>query len=590
MRNPLKLALFLLCMGTVISLGAQGIEHPKVKWKLKTDGPVRGTATIADHTIYFGSADGHIYAVDKDNGFLKWKYATHSPHAGSPYIVGSSLFISGRDNVLYHMNKNTGELKWSFKMGQDIVDHHAGWDYFNPQPVVYENLVIIGSGDSFLYAIDLESGTLKWKYKTDGRIRATALLYDDKIFQPSNDGFVYVIHATTGKLSWKFATDGARYDQETFNFDRTSIFAKPLIKDDVLLLACRDGNVYAIDLKLRKEKWRFSYGTTWAMSTAIDGNTVFVGWSTNNLFCALDFETGKEKWQFKSGAHVYTKGLIVEDAIYIGGADGNIYKLDKENGQMFWKYPIGREIFSSLLYDSNTLFFGGDDGTFYALEDKKGTSFKAVYQPSDIEGNAKYLVANEKITPYLVERSFNHLDTEQKLVTFVKDRLEDKNPSVIVFSLPLIPKNLLGKDPATGWIRKYLESGGKIVWPMGDTPNFYEPDENGNFKRDASTGIALLDVEYILKTDSGSYYSKTTQEGKNMGLPAWIKSTGAVIASKHGIIPLAVDEFGQIHCWMKRFNERSYSGFIALRSWGFNTPIREDDLKLLYKVASYGLE
>ncbi|MEP4948289.1 MAG: PQQ-binding-like beta-propeller repeat protein, partial [Flavobacteriaceae bacterium] len=526
----------------------------------------------------------------KNNGELQWKYRTEAVHTGAPTILDSSLFIAGRDGILHHINKNNGQLVWKFKMGKDLEDYSSGWDYFMPKPTIYNNMVLIGCGDGFIYALNIDSGALEWKYKTQGRIRATALVHENRIYQPSNDGYLYVLNAKTGEFLWKFETDGARYDPKAFRFDRSSIFATPLIKNNVLILGSRDGNVYAIDLKSQKEKWRFSYGTTWAMSTSIAHNTLFVGWSTNNLFCALDLATGEEKWRFKSKSHIYTTALITKNGVYTGGADGRILKLDKETGEILWEYEIGKEIFSSLISDSETLYFGSDNGYFYALEEVDGDTFKAVYEPKEFNGREKYLISDKKITPFLVEHSFEHLDTKEKLTSFIESRIMDELPSVVVFNFSLIPNNLVGTSPSQGLIRKYLEKGGKIIWLYGDVPNFYELNEKGSFKRDASIGKALLGVSYRLVLDTGNYYSVTTQQGLNMGIPNWLKTTGSSVNVNGDVVPLAYDEFGNVHCWMKQFSTKPHSGFIALRSWGYNTPIEEDNLDLIEKVASYGLD
>jgi hypothetical protein len=96
-------------------------------------------------------------------------------------------------------------------------------------------------------------------------------------------------------------------------------------------------------------------------------------------------------------------------------------------------------------------------------------------------------------------------------------------------------------------------------------------------------------VEYLLPGDSGNYISVSTPEGRNMGLPYRLKTTGSVI-SPEGIIPLAHDEFGRVNCWMKKFNDRPGSGFVSCRSWSWNVPIQEEDLELIFGLATYGLQ
>ena len=57
-------------------LSAEGIASPRTKWAFQTEGPIRGGAVVSGDTVYFGSADGNLYAVDKADGRLRWSFAT----------------------------------------------------------------------------------------------------------------------------------------------------------------------------------------------------------------------------------------------------------------------------------------------------------------------------------------------------------------------------------------------------------------------------------------------------------------------------------------------------------------------------------
>lgn len=586
--KPLALLCFSLLITTSqLGWANQEIETPKVKWRFKTEGAIRAAAVVSGNKVYFGSSDGLLYCLNKMTGDLLWKYQTKGALTGAPALAGTSVYIAGRDNFVYHLDSGSGILKWKFEMQSGLPDYHAGWDYFSPAPIVHEHKVFIGSADGNLYALNSTNGEMIWKFKTGGRIRATALVDQGVIYQPSNDGYVYALDANSGDLLWKFETMGALYNPEEFSFDRSSIFAQPLIKDQVLVLASRDGNTYAVDVRTQKKLWNFSYGTTWAMSAALSDETIFVGWSTNNLFCALDLRTGQEKWQFKGGAHFYGTALTLNKSVYTGSADGKVYRLDKATGRKVWEYSIGSEIHTSLVHDDSILYFGSDNGFFYALEDGEAAQL-TVYHPSRIEGNAKYLVVDEKISPYLREKGFEVLDEESRLQEFIKARIRDQKPSVIVFAFPVIPEDIIGRDPEKGMMREYLTSGGKVVW-MGDVPNYYRQVEEGVFIRDATAGSRLLGVEYLQPSESGNYYFKTTQVGLNWGFPSWLKTTGSVV-SDIGIIPFGYDEFGRVNSWMKKFHPRAGSGFISCRTWSWNVPIKKEDLEFIYQLAIHELE
>lgn len=67
--NPRMLACLTVLLGT--SFGASASDqaaHVRIEWAVQSDGPVRSAAVIAGDTLYFGSADGFVYAVAKRAG------------------------------------------------------------------------------------------------------------------------------------------------------------------------------------------------------------------------------------------------------------------------------------------------------------------------------------------------------------------------------------------------------------------------------------------------------------------------------------------------------------------------------------------
>ena len=54
-------------------------QFHRVKWKFPTGARVVGSPVMQDKTIYFGSDDGNVYAVDVESGRQIWKTATRGP-------------------------------------------------------------------------------------------------------------------------------------------------------------------------------------------------------------------------------------------------------------------------------------------------------------------------------------------------------------------------------------------------------------------------------------------------------------------------------------------------------------------------------
>ena len=72
------------------------------KWARDVNGIVSSAAVAADGTVYVGSLDANLYALDGGTGEIKWKYATGDKMC-TPPLVGpdGTVFIGSLDGWLY---------------------------------------------------------------------------------------------------------------------------------------------------------------------------------------------------------------------------------------------------------------------------------------------------------------------------------------------------------------------------------------------------------------------------------------------------------------------------------------------------------
>jgi outer membrane protein assembly factor BamB len=570
-----------------VDAGAE-IVHPRISWTFQSEGPIRGSPIIADDALYFGSADGFVYSVEKSSGRLRWKFQTGGSIAGAPAISGTTLIVAGRGEIAHALDTGDGSPRWSFRM-QPTLATPTEWNYFTAPPVISGDQVFLPSGDGHLYCLDLATGSMRWSFRTGDSLRAAPLVADGIVYQPSGDDHVYALSAVDGRLIWKFATAGVGYDLSK-GFIRSDIFTRPSLENGLLVIGSRDGNVYAIDAGSGAAKWTFSHGSTWAMSTAVDAGTVYAGWSTNNKLNALDLSTGAKKWEFDAGAHTYTKAVVAGDTVYWGSADGKVRAFDKHSGIARWTYPVGSDVYSSPVHENGTLYFGVDDGRLIAVAEGGAAVHKALYLPAEVPSAIRGFIVDPGVEPYLTQRGYQRLDSPDALARWLAARMKSEARSVVVFGFAQIPPDVIGADPSRGPLRRYLESGGKVVWPWG-LPNKVTFTTRGEFAAyDPGVATRLLGLEFLEFEDSGNYFSRATQAGRNWGLPAWLKTTFASLENDRQVTVLATDELGRTSAFVKSFHSRPGSGWVTFRPSGFNVPITETELESLERVATYTLE
>ena len=140
-----------------------------------------------DGTIYVGSSDSSLYAVNPD-GTLKWRYLTGERRVRSSAAIGSdgTVYFGSDDNYLYALNPDS-TLKWRYQTGGNV---HAS------PAIGSDGTVYFGSDDDYLYALN-PNGSLKWRYRAGTDIKSSPTIGPDgTIYFTSEDGYLYALKGT----------------------------------------------------------------------------------------------------------------------------------------------------------------------------------------------------------------------------------------------------------------------------------------------------------------------------------------------------------------------------------------------------------
>jgi eukaryotic-like serine/threonine-protein kinase len=393
-------------------------QFTKVKWQFRTNGQILSSPAVTSDTVYIGSSDHFLYALDRNTGVEKWKFKTDGRITSSPAVAGGAVYFTSYDGNAYGVDASTGSQKWKFALPGErrfAATHLHGsapngetmpdpFDFYLSSPVVVNGVVYLGSGDTNVYALEAATGQLKWKFKTGDVVHASPAVSDGKLFVGSWDSFFYALDAATGKEIWRFKTGE---DHEIHN--QVGIQSSAAIADGIVYFGCRDSNFYAVDTATGKERWRFNNKGSWVIgSPAVAGGKVYFGTSDTALFYALDAKSGAKI--FSLGFHgwpLFSSPAIAGDDAYLGSHEGKIFAIDLKTQKLAWTFatdgskkngaaytkPDGTTnyelAFTDFFYDDmvsgvqklmtvgavlsspvvadGTIYFGSADGNLYAL-------------------------------------------------------------------------------------------------------------------------------------------------------------------------------------------------------------------------------
>ena len=107
-------------------------------------------------TVYVGSRDETLYAVDAATGSQEWAFTQPSSLVrSSPTVVDGTVYVGSWDDTLYAVDAATGNQEWAFTQPSVGV-----WS----SPTVADGTVYVGSYDDTLYAVDAATGSQEWAF------------------------------------------------------------------------------------------------------------------------------------------------------------------------------------------------------------------------------------------------------------------------------------------------------------------------------------------------------------------------------------------------------------------------------------------
>ena len=327
------------------------------------------TLSSDGRTMYVGSLDEHLHAIDTRTGQMIWKYKTGGSINSSPALSpdGQFVYVGSNDHFLHAVSAATGKKKWAYETGNWVwssptvssdgaavfvgsldqkmhcVNDHDGSKNFtydtadqiwsSPVLSLNENVLYWGSNDKYVHATDLwtihfkqEGGErqkrfYKWKYLTDGGIYSSPCLGPEGkvLYVGSFDKYLHAITTADGLGHWKFLTQGEIYSSPTVSPDGLTVY-----------ICSKDTYIYAVNAVDGTQKWKFKTNGPIVSSPALsaDGRTLYVG-SSDSIIYVLNTAGGSQKWVYHTltGYFVDSSPAVRQNWIYVGSSDSAVYAI-----------------------------------------------------------------------------------------------------------------------------------------------------------------------------------------------------------------------------------------------------------------------
>jgi outer membrane protein assembly factor BamB len=177
----------------------------RTKWRWNT-APIESSPLLIGDTLYVGSWDHGVYAINAKNGRRRWRFgADEQVNTSAAYWKGT-IYIASDGGTLYALNARTGRLRW--KAGD-------AREFYYATPTIAYGRVYIGSTDGTMYVYGAKTGRLLWARPLGSYVYGAAAVWKRKVYVGTYDGFLYALDAGTGDVKWKIDTPGAVHSAPT---------------------------------------------------------------------------------------------------------------------------------------------------------------------------------------------------------------------------------------------------------------------------------------------------------------------------------------------------------------------------------------
>lgn len=342
---------------------------------------------VAYGKVFAASRDGIVVAIDPETGKVIWEkdfanydnyslkkallwYSNRAVSAkisGGLSVAYQSVFFGTEDGYVYALEEASGELKWKVGVKGEVIS----------APAVDGGVVLVNTTSGHLIALNPENGQQKWMTESDVpplTLRGVSAPAADSggalVGTPS--GKLQVSILETGLVAWETqiaSPSGATELERIVDID-----VKPLVFGGNVFVISYNGTLSAVELRTGQVVWTREYGSY--RNISIDGNRLFVVDAKSNLY-AIDRRSGVELW-----SNVTLKDRNITSAtphgnhVVVGDKYGFVHWFTQDEGKLVAQLEVGNDdedeaIFTGPVSDGNTLYVKTREGKLAAITQEK---------------------------------------------------------------------------------------------------------------------------------------------------------------------------------------------------------------------------
>lgn len=279
-------------------------------------------------------------------------------------VLDDLLMVQTDKGQIHSLDAETGRVHWNVVIGEGNSETYP--------PAITPKFVYVVSADT-LAALDRETGGIVWTRELPGLATSGPGANDDYVYVQLSDHRIYAVAVkdefqrkyTARPVAWYLQADGALENP-------------PIVLKDRLALMTSAGTLYALPLDSRKLFYRFFTRSRNSAPLATLGSLLYVATTDYDLF-AIDLKTGRLKWRFPSGFPIHSKPIPFVDDVYVTPTGAGLYALSNENGRAQWYNPHAKRL---IAVSQSHVYAADRINRFMILSRKEGNELASWLAPA----------------------------------------------------------------------------------------------------------------------------------------------------------------------------------------------------------------
>jgi len=145
---------------------------------------------VHDNTVYIGSFDRYLYAVDAIDGSLRWKFMGENWFWAKPVAYNNTVYAGSLDGKVYALDVRNADKVAEFNLESPI----------SSSPVMVNSSIIFATQEGAIYTLDTGRNELKRLADIEAEVYGPLCASEGVVYIHTQDLTLHRVNANTGAI------------------------------------------------------------------------------------------------------------------------------------------------------------------------------------------------------------------------------------------------------------------------------------------------------------------------------------------------------------------------------------------------------